>query len=260
MRHCGRALSGASVGLWLLGTTVARPACVLAQAAIRGRVVADSSGQPLGGAEVLLSGRKRPIVADAGGSFQLGDLAPGAYQLLVRQVGFRPETRAIQLNGPDTVAILIRLQRAAVRLDSLVVEGRPTSLSVGLQGMDERRLRGIGKFITTAELRDLDGRRTLPELLRSMGVNFERDWQTGRLLPVGPRGATQMKVQSCQMQVVLDWAPLDISPKRGMDIESIPISRLGGIEIYKGISETPLIFERGESAACGVIVLWTRDQ
>jgi hypothetical protein len=62
------------------------------------------------------------------------------------------------------------------------------------------------------------------------------------------------------MQVVLDWAPLDIDPRHGWDMESIQISSLGGIEVYKGVSETPLVFERGENAACGVIVLWTRER
>jgi hypothetical protein len=62
------------------------------------------------------------------------------------------------------------------------------------------------------------------------------------------------------MQAILDGVALDINPLHGVDIESISISSLGGIELYKGISETPLIFERGADAACGVIVLWTRER
>jgi hypothetical protein len=63
-----------------------------------------------------------------------------------------------------------------------------------------------------------------------------------------------MSLRSCRMQVVLDWAPTDV------DLNAVPISSLGGVELYKGISETPLIFERGAEAACGVIVLWTRER
>jgi hypothetical protein len=94
----------------------------------------------------------------------------------------------------------------------------------------------------------------LIEVLRRLGVNFEREARTGRLFPTSPRGLTEMSLKSCRMQVVLDWAPADI------DLAAVPISSLGGVEVYKGISETPVIFERGTDAACGVIVLWTRER
>lgn len=248
------------IGSGVLALILLTSAALHAQTVVRGRVVTDSSGRPLAGAEILVAGDKAPVLSTGNGLFEVRGLSVGRHYLLIRHVGYRPERREISLAAADTLDLLVRLQVAAQLLDSIVVESRSPILSPGLRGMEARRLRGIGKFVTTAQLRDLDGRRTLPELLRALGVNFERQPRTGRLLPTSPRGFTEMSLRSCHMQVILDGATLDLNPLNGIDIESIPISSLGGIELYKGISETPLIFERGSEAACGVIVLWTRER
>jgi len=41
------------------------------------------------------------------------------------------------------------------------------------------------------------------------------------------------------------------------DLTTIDIANLSGIEIYRSAAEIPGVFN-GASAACGVLVLWTR--
>jgi hypothetical protein len=230
------------------------PALVQGQVLVRGLVVSDSTRLPLAGAEILVEGTKTSVLSTGKGRFELGGLPAGRMRLLIRHVGYRPQVRVVTLAAVDTLDLLFRLQATAQSLDPIVVEAPAPVLSPGLREMEQRRRLGLGQFVTTAQLRDLEGRRSLIELLRRLGVNFEREARTGRVFPTSPRGPTEMSLKSCRMQVVLDWAPIDI------ELAAVPISSLGGVEVYKGISETPLIFERGTDAACGVIVLWTRER
>lgn len=99
---------------------------------VRGQVT-DSSGAPIAGAGVVITGlqtlQKRTAHTDARGRYQVlfGD-AEGEYIVTVRAIGYTPQgvriRRAPESNSPFLVANLV-LSRTVVMLDTVAVNGRP---------------------------------------------------------------------------------------------------------------------------------------
>jgi len=52
-------------------------AALRAQTLVRGRVVTDSTGQPLAGAEILVAGARNPILSTEKGLFEVRGLSVG---------------------------------------------------------------------------------------------------------------------------------------------------------------------------------------
>lgn len=219
------------------------------RAVLIGRVVSDSSETPVRGAEVVLEAGRVTTTTNAAGVFRLSGLPAGRHRVVVRQIGFEPAATDLLLSDRDTVAIVVHLRASPVVLDSLVVtapEGRP--LRPDLQALEVRKRMGFGKIFNADDLAAFEGRSIL-DVLRQYAV-IEGGGVYSR------RGPTSFQQRRCPMQVILDGLPLTRFDFR-VDIR---LEDLGGMEVYLGSATTPLIFERGTNAMCGVIVLWTRDR
>ena len=106
-------------GLLLSAWGVAAPSPSLAQSLLG--TVRETGGEPVPGANVLVEGTARGAATDAAGAFRLDGLAPGAYRLVVRAVGYRTETRPVTLGAADVrVAVVLRAEDVAG--DEVVVE------------------------------------------------------------------------------------------------------------------------------------------
>lgn len=91
-----------------------------AQSAVRGRVLRANTSVPLPGAEILVDSSDALVRADGSGRFEVRGLGPGRVRLLVRHVGFRPETVEV---GPDSTGMAeleVHLSEAAVSLDPII--------------------------------------------------------------------------------------------------------------------------------------------
>jgi hypothetical protein len=91
---------------------------------IVGDVVASGDARPLAYATVIVEPGNRERFADAGGAFYVGDLAPGAYRLRVRQIGFAPTDTVITVSAGTTVQRLrIILRVVALKLPQVTIRG-----------------------------------------------------------------------------------------------------------------------------------------
>lgn len=219
-----------------------------ARAVLIGRVVSDSNESPVRGAEVVLEEGRVTTTTNAAGVFRLSGLPAGRHRVVVRHIGFEPAGTDLLLSDRDTVAIVVRLRASSVVLDSLVVtaEGRP--LRPDLQALEVRKRMGLGKIFNAEDLAAFEGR-TILDVIRRYAV-IDGGGVSSR------RGTTSFQQRHCPMQVILDGLPVTRFDFR-VDIR---LEDLGGLEIYLGGASTPVIFERGTNAMCGVIVLWTRDR
>lgn len=86
---------------------------------VHGRVLNDSTGEPIEGANVLVKGTKKGVVTDAGGGFTLKDVPEGAV-VEVSFVGY--EGYSLRLNGKTTLAIRLK-HKAASMLEVVVSKG-----------------------------------------------------------------------------------------------------------------------------------------
>jgi carboxypeptidase family protein len=243
----------ASLGLWLCGLGLAGP--LAAQGVLTGTVREDSSGRPLAGVEVLLEKSALKTTTDAAGRYVLGPLPGGLHTALFRFVGYRP-VRMFVRPVEDTVWASPVLVAGNVQLDPIVVTAAEPR-GVGVEGFEERRRLGFGKFFDATEIRRKEHLR-LGHLLGGSGQH---------VYAVSPKRAGPQG-EPCFMSIYLDGTLLyrspgppgmsstDIDPDP-LDLNTIELATLEAVEWYGSAAAVPMEYG-GASAACGVILLWSR--
>ena len=222
-----------------------------AQTVLKGTVRADGSGLPLAGIEVILVGSDRHTVSDTLGRYSLVGAPRGRRMLLFRAVGYRPVQEWVLLGTEDTVWANATMLAAAKQLSPITVTERPAApRGMGVEAFEERRRMGFGKFIDSAELRRSEHLGLVDLLRRLPGIEFVgagRHWYAASARKHGPDGT------KCLMDVILDGVPINSPP----DLSWFEPWSLQAVEVYRSAAEVPIEFG-GASAACGVLVLWTK--
>ena len=86
-------------------------------------IVTDTSLAPIGDATVSIIGSRLNVVTGGNGRFRISDVAPGAYIVLIRRIGFEAASANVQVTEADTLRLAFSLERIMTRLDTVVVEG-----------------------------------------------------------------------------------------------------------------------------------------
>jgi len=103
------------------------------QAAIGGQVVDAAAETPLEAAQVLLTGTGQIETTNREGRFLFRQVAPGAHQVRVLRLGYKPATQSTTVAGGETAALTFSLEPAVVQLDELVTTatGQQRKLEIG---------------------------------------------------------------------------------------------------------------------------------
>ena len=228
-------------------------ACTQALAAqvIRGNLLDDETGKPIGsGTVTLLTRDSVPLVrisTDTAGAFLLSTERPGSYRLGAERMGFITTiSPPLTLSARDTLDVEFRLSTRAVVLKPIVVTSKRRRIGQ-LADFDERaRQRRFGTFVTRA---DIEQRQpfTTTDLLRSMpGV---------QLISRGLGGGHHVRIRNCRPVIYIDGMHV---PLLGMTIDDlISVHSLEGIEVYRSSAEAPVEYTV-HNPGCGVILLWSR--
>jgi len=108
--------------LSICGNLTAGTDTTAAGSVILGQVVDRDDGQALPGATVTLENRFGGAIADESGRFELRNLPSGQYDLLISQVGYRPERLGkLELAAGDTLNLEITLTVQVVKLSGMTV-------------------------------------------------------------------------------------------------------------------------------------------
>ena len=239
-----------------------------AQAFISGVVKEDSTGRLLGGVEVTIEGAIRQTHTDDKGHYVLEGPA-GIHVAVFKVVGYQSVRIRLRLTRADTVQTDASMVHSTGQvLDSVVVPGRRTAPRMSTRdGFAERRAMGLGKFLDSTLLRQMESSR-ISELLRAnTGVHmtsYQEIVGRGRG-PVQLRAASPLKPGAdgsftCWVSVIYDGVTMYRTGSRTPPPDfsrDFSISSLESIEYYRGASETPMEFG-GNNADCGVLVLWSR--
>jgi len=215
-------------------------------ASLNGQVVNATTGLPVQGAVVNLLISKYGAITDSTGNFRIPQTWAGPDTIEVRFIGYEPSKTPIDLPANEISRVTLLLSQTAVRVADLVVEVRQTRRSRNLEGFLARREKGFGEFFTPRDI-VLRNPRIPSDLFRGIpGVTV------GRI----EHGKAQIYIGSgsrlgCKPAVYLDGVY-----QAGMDLDDIPAEELGAVELYKGITDTPMEFMRS-SSTCGAIVIWT---
>ena len=230
-----------------------------------GIVVADSTNEPVGDAEVVLKDLALLERTNALGAFHFGRVPAGTHTVIARRVGFAPLETTLLFSAGRGVDKRIVLSRFTA-LDSVHVVAETRRLGVGYAAFEERRRMGFGRFIDSETLRNNEYRR-MQDLLRALpGVSvYTTQKCTGRCEspPLHMQIAYNTRM-GCYFRVWLDGVVVgkgeDAPPawRRQFDLNAEVLGNIEAIEVYRGAGEVPTEYS-GASSQCGVILLWSRN-
>jgi carboxypeptidase family protein/TonB-dependent receptor-like protein len=210
-------------------------------------IVTDTAGQPIPGAEILLSNPTdgvRTMRSEVDGRFEFRGLRAVPVAVRARRLGYRAQSGPVRLR-PDTVPFLtFILHVMPTDIDGVVVDGSVDDSKGRLAEFYEHKLQSrFGYFIERAEI-ERRSPQHISELLRSLrGVH---------LAPNGSIG-NRVLVRGCRPMVWLNGL-------RVPDAEVDEIAQPGDVdalEVYVSMAGMParLVDLVGK---CGAVVIWTR--
>ncbi len=260
-----------------LGAGAIPPLAAQSGATLAGRVVHKTTKAGIVGAEVRLAPSTRALVSDSAGHFRFDEVPLGIVSLLVRRLGFVPESASFAVAVNDDLDILVELQQVPQQLDTVNVAGRQALLLTGkLAGFYERKRFGIGKFIDSVDIEREFGAR-LGDVIasRSPGTRLVRanrafiSWlATNRDAGSRPTGGVKLDPvdgllgadpRACYPDVWLDGIKVYTfdSGMRLFDINSLATNEVAAIECYVGAARIPVQYN-SSSSTCGVLLIWTK--
>ncbi|MDB4877584.1 MAG: TonB family protein [Gemmatimonadetes bacterium] len=216
-------------------------------------IVRDSAGRVRLGQAVVTGETASPVraISDDSGNYRLSGVRAGPIKVWARHIGYAPETLTVVVRSGEIARADFSLRTSAAQLDADIIEADPLRGKMG--AFNKRRARGVGSFITRAEI---EHRRpaSMSELLRYVpGVGVTQK-MAGEPQPIHMQRSAKSSMQaSCVVQVYVDGHPY---PNGSVD-DFQPLA-IEGVEVYRSASEIPADF-RTRDATCGVIALWTRD-
>jgi hypothetical protein len=221
-------------------------------------VVTDTMLTPLASADISVIGTSAKVITGENGRFRMMQVPQGQYLIVVRRIGFTPASGIIEVPGGDTLRLSYALNRSTLALDTVRIKERRVTMR--MLEFEQRRVQGVGQFITREEL-ERRGSLYVKDFLRNVrGVDvspLSGDQFAGTVALSKREGGSVGGdgTGACAMQVILDGIILP----RFFNLDLLPPPKqIGGIEIYTGAATVPPQFG-GADRRCGIIAVWTRD-
>jgi len=247
----------------LVASLLFLPAAVQAQTGrVTGTVTDSSTGQPVSGADVTITGTRLGASTGVDGQFVIGGVPAGTQQVSVKRIGFAPQAKSVVVSAGGTVAVTFQLRPRSVQLDAVV--------SVGYGTQSRRDVTGSVATVTTEALQKAPIA-TVDQLLQgtSPGVQVTTASSApGGALSIRIRGAASITGNSEPLYVI-DGFPIenDIEGSsagnagRSQTTPPNPLvtlnpSDIESITILKDASATAIYGARG---ANGVVIITTRQ-
>ncbi len=221
--------------------------------------VRSTSGVAIAGAEVWINGTERRTVSNDSGEFHFDRAPGGRVKVMVRRIGFRPDSKRIALQSGDARQVRFVLDGLLEELEAVLITARAQS-SGRMQEFWARRMVGLGVFMTREEIERSHPPRTV-DLFRSiLGVRVVTGNGGLSRLVSGRQSMSSLRgnpsaASACAMQFYVDGV---FMTPGSFSVDEVPPESLEAIEVYRGPSEIPARF-RQRDTACGLVVIWTRE-
>jgi TonB family protein len=219
---------------------------------VAGTVVSEDGAHIVGAQVRVMDAASHVALSDDDGRFEFYLLGDSASPLVVvRRIGFRPETLAVHVPRPDGSLIVVRLVRTVQILASVVVAGDATNPMSTLAQVHARQKRSAnGHFVYQEEIARMQISRSSDILRMVPGANMGVASGTGT-------SSLRLRASRCAPQYWVNGSPLGGVP---FEIDQVPPSVIEAIEIYPSAETVPLEFRTNvRTQGCGAIVLWIRE-
>jgi len=222
-------------------------------------VVRNTQGVAIPGADVWIDGTGRRVVSNDSGEYRLDGVPSGTSRVMVRHIGFHPDSKRLKLAPGDTKQVKFVLDGMLEELDAVLVTAQQGA-SGRMAEFWARRMVGVGVFITRADIEHQRPGQTVDLFRMVMGIRIDSRGGEGTRLVSGrsgisaaPRGSAGSN--ACVMQYYVDG--IFMTPGTFTVDEIVP-AQLEAIEVFRGPSEIPARF-RQRDTGCGLVVIWTRE-
>jgi TonB-dependent receptor len=181
---------------------------------------------------VHVRGTRYGATADGAGRYDLAGLPNGAYVVLVRRIGFAPDSFAVTLADGERVTHDVRLRRTAAALAGVTIVASPRLAETREAALARRQeADNLVSTLSGDDIRALPNANAAEALARVPGVSTERDEGEGKFVQI--RG-TEPRLSN----VTIDGAhvPGTESGARVPKLDDVPTDLLGAIEVAKTLS------------------------
>ena len=210
---------------------------------LQGRVLRDSTEQPVGGASVQLPGLRRQVTSDSLGRYRAGDLPVGRHQVLVHRTGYEAAVGEVEIGPSDTVEADFLLV-PATQLAPVSVRVAP--IPRALREFVGRRALGIGHFLDSTAIAAAPGSRLSEKVRPLPGIVLQ--YGRGTVVTVhSSRGGAF--ASTCPAEIRVNGLVAD----RGA-LNSYQPDEVLALEWYAGPSQVPAQYG-GTKATCALLVL-----
>jgi hypothetical protein len=214
---------------------------------VTGRVRGPGS-VPFKGAQVLIDDTVR-AVSDDSGKFVAASVSKGAHRMMVRYVGFGPIQHAFRLDAGERIEREFTLHVNADTLAAVTIVGaRGERIPMRLQGYEDRKLWGSGRYIDRTEFEKHPSELMNTALRRMPGMQVKRG--------VGQMVYAVNSRASCPVNLFLDGMPIH-DPVR-FDLNTLPPATIAGVEYYASGATIPAQYHKMGYEKCGVMLIWTK--
>ncbi len=208
--------------------------------------------KPLGNVQVKLKNTDFEATTNDRGEVVFQDIDSGLYTLtLVADEAYLSEVLVLRLEPCEDRQLAVGLDRTPIELEGIVVSEERMERTLDRRGFYQRKARGMGRFMTKAELEERN-KILLSEALRGVSGVQVISYEGAQVAVSRRRGRT------CPLKVFLDGLAMggfDSSSPQAFDLDSIPLEGTAGIEVYVGTSEIPIQYSQFNQ--CGVVLVWT---
>jgi outer membrane receptor protein involved in Fe transport len=192
------------------------------------------------GATVLIKSTKIGTVTNHKGHYEIIDVKPGNYTIMVSYMGYITESRSITLNPGQKLRLNFLMNRDLKQLDNVAIAGKTES----------RKAKESGFAVNSIELKQYaNTTNDLNQILnRSSGVKVREQGGLGSDFEFSING-----LSGGHIKYFIDGIPME-SYGSGMTLNNIPVNLAERVEVYKGVVPAYL----GSDALGGAVNIITK--
>jgi outer membrane receptor protein involved in Fe transport len=212
---------------------------------VHGIVIDSSSREPLAGAQIVVVGTSLGAVAGDDGRYVLPSLPAGKQTIRVRRLGYRTDTRTVDVREGESLTLVFALARSASTLDEVIVAGSYLETS--------RRESPVPVTTLSEEEIHRPSRNRIDQLFRGdiPGVVGYDNGASALGLVTYVRGSASLD-DSNLLKVYIDG----IEAPANFLVSGIDLSSIERVELLRG-PEASTIY--GSNASGGVLLLFTKN-
>lgn len=195
---------------------------------ISGRVSDIETGKALPGANIFLKGTSLGTASDLNGFYNLPNIPPGAYEIIVRYIGYEEQSFSVQVRLNERVKCDVKMIPQAIRGETVTVTAQAEAQ---LQAINQQlSAKTVKNIVSRKQIQELPEANAAEAVGRLPGVSLERSGGEGNKIIIRGMAAKYSLIQ-------IDGVNMTATSEgdRSTDLSMISPYMLDGIELTKSV-------------------------